>query len=470
MITVDYFEILVIIYTLLFIASMAIFNMKVLSPSIIFTASFTVMVYLALFTKDIMGFVVSKKTFEVLTLGGCLFVATEFCVMFYFNILRHRKKVIIRPVTDRKPLYIRKSTLDLFFILINFSFALVIVSIIQSTGGSVGNRMEIYKNMMLYETGTVRYRFLLNQLFKINTAVSYVCAYIGIYNFSMCGENIKKQFKYFAIVCNYIIYSLFSQGARQPAIEIIVFAVLMYFVWNLKKADRHRMIKQICKMIIIAPIAAVIFTKTAVMVGRRNINRKVITYMSTYFCGGLYAFNLHIDEPARNTIWGQASFADVYQFLSKLGIVPKSYVASYHSFELYGNTVTIFGRWYKDFGTIGVCIMTILVSAIFSILFYRYIYPTDRNQTNHLSKMIYGKLVMALVWAGYDDRIRALFSMANIMYLMFIAITYRVFVVEHLRVKIRGAENCFIESSSDRTFLFPLFKVSSRDLIYEVMV
>lgn len=462
----DYFVFLVIIYTVLFVGSIVVFNMKVLSPSIIFTASFTLMVYLAFFTKDMMKFTVSKKTFEVFALGGCLFVATEFWVMLYFNILRHGKRVTIGLATDRKPLYIRKSTLNLFFIVISFSFVLAIVSIMQSTGGSVGNRMETYKNMMLYENGTIKYRFLLNQLFKINTAVSYVCMYIGVYNFSICGEDIKSQFRYFAIVCNYIIYSSFSQGARQPTIEIIVFAFLMYLAWNLKKTDRRRMIKLICKMIVIAPVAAIIFTKAAVMVGRRAYKRQVLKYISTYFCGGLYAFNLHVDEPARNAIWGQASFADVYQFLNKLGIVPKSYVASYHSFELYGNTVTIFGRWYEDFGTAGVCIMTIFVSAIFSILFYRYIYPTNGSQTSHLSKMIYGKLVMALVWSGYDDRIRALFSLSNIMYLMFIAITYRVFVMDHLCIKIRGGAEKLLYRY--RAFLIPLHNVSSRDLVYEV--
>lgn len=432
----DYFLVLLIVYSCLFFLSTVIFNLKILSPSIIFTASFTLMLYLAYVTREMMGFSVSEKTFKVLAIGGLLFVINEFFVMFSHQLLHHKSLCNNFYTTKRVPLYIKKSTLNYFLLIISFSFGLALLSILTSTSGSVGNRMETYKNMMLYDTGNVKFRFLLNQLFKINTAISYVCAYIGIYNWLIIGEKFKKQVKYFFIVAIYIIYTFFSQGARQPAIEIVIFMFLMYFAWKLKRSERRDLLKSVGRLVIMAPFAAVLFTKTAELVGRRAAERQVLKYISTYFCGGLYAFNLHINEPARNKIWGQSSFADIYQILIKLGLVPDSYAASYHSFNLYGNTVTMFGRWYEDFGFIGVCIMTIIVSMFFSTLFYKYICPSVKNQELHLSKIIYGKLVIALVWAGYDDRIRALFSMSNILYVLLIIIVYKFFVERHYHIKI----------------------------------
>ena len=431
------FEMLLIVYSLLFLFSIAVFNLKVLSPSIIFTTSFTFMVHLAFFTRKEMGFVVSEKTFEVLAVGGTLFVLTEFFVMLFYN-LSVQSRIKCFAYTEKKPLYMRKSTINFFFIVIVFSFVLALASIVLSTSGSVGYRMEVYKNMMLYDTGKVRFRFWLNQLYKLNTASAYVCAYIAVYNWSVCKETLKKQIKYWLVSLIFIIYTVFSQGARQPAIEIIVFMVLVYFAGKLKRVDKQRVMSVIGKLIFITPIAAVIFTKTAEMVGRRHADRTVLKYISTYFCGGLYSFNLHINEPARNGIWGQSSFADIYQFLNKFNIVPDNYVASYHSFDLYGNTVTMFGRWYEDFGSVGVYIMSVLSALFFSILFYKYLYPKQKNQQWHLSKIIYCKLIIALVWAGYDDRIRALFSMSNVLMLILMCAIYYNFVGRHLHFSIGG--------------------------------
>lgn len=433
----DYFVMLLLVYSILFIVSIPVFNLKVLSPSIIFTTSFTFMVFLAFFTRDEMGFAVSEKTFEVLAIGGMLFVFTELFVMLFYR-LRIRSSIYGATEIERKPLYMRKSTINFFFIVIAASFALALVSIALSTSGSVGYRMEVYKNMMLYDTGNVRFRFLLNQLYKLNTASAYICSYIAIYNWSVCKETLKKQIKYLWVSFIFIFYTLFSQGARQPAIEIIVFMVLVYFAWKLKKSDKQRVISVISKLIVIAPMAAVIFTQTAEMVGRRHADRTVLKYISTYFCGGLYSFNLHINEPARNIIWGQSSFADIYQFLNKFDIVPDSYVASYHTFDLYGNTVTMFGRWYEDFGSVGVYTMSIFSALFFSVLFYKYLFPQSGNQKWHLSKIIYCKLIIVLVWAGYDDRIRALFSMSNVLMLIMMCIIYYSFVVHHLHFKIGG--------------------------------
>lgn len=215
----DCFVMLLIVYSMLFIFSIAVFNLKVLSPSIIFTTSFTFMVYLAFLTREEMGFVVSEKTVEVLAIGGTLFVLTELFVMLFY-LSKKRSHTYGVAETENKPLYMRKSTINVFFIVIAASFVLALASITLSTSGSVGYRMEVYKNMMLYDTDNVRFRFLLSQLYKLNTASAYICTYIAIYNWSVCKEALKKQIKCLLVSFIFIIYTVFSQEKEKETVEV----------------------------------------------------------------------------------------------------------------------------------------------------------------------------------------------------------------------------------------------------------
>ena len=146
--------------------------------------------------------------------------------------------------------------------------------------------------------------------------------------------------------------------------------------------------------------------------------------------GGIYALNIHIWEPARTTYFGQSSFADVYDKLINFGLLPESARMAYHEFDKFGNTLSLFGRWYEDFGILGVIIMSIIVTALFSLAYEYLQRRSNGNIWTHVWTAIFLTEVVSLVWAGYDDRIRTLLAFSQFVIVgligLFIYVGYQV--------------------------------------------
>lgn len=424
----DFFGCLLLVYILYVLMSYVISSEKLLSPSMVFASSFTFMLMLAYGFKNILGFSVNELTFQVLALGGFIFIATECCVKLF---LSSRKKCneIALSCSSSIPIIISDRVICFFMVYIFIAMILTIYVFCINTGGeSFALRMMQYRINVLYHSDQIEGIFFVSQLYKINKCVAYFVAYIFIYNWGVCGIKLKTQFKYVIIMMLFCVSSVFSNAARQPIIEIILFLPLVYF--SLSRCDLRKKIN-FKKIIVGVVLLGIAFYYSSSSVGRPETQRWLLEYIAVYFCGGLYSFNLHIFEPARNAYWGQATFSDIYNTLIKWGLVSEDADAHYHAFDLYGNTVTLFGRWYEDFGQIGVYIMSFLVSLFFSILFYKKIMvKTDSLKAYHFDRFIYCKCIIALAWAGYDDRVRALLSMDMAVFVVVTMVLWKIFVVQ----------------------------------------
>ena len=434
----DYFLFLMLIYMIFMLISLLLFDAKMLSPSFIFSSSFTFMISLAYVFKGILGFEVNEKTFTVFTIAGLLFLLTEVITKIFFQILKKSKMSSFQnEVVIDRPLYINRQMIYLMevFLIISLITAIGVLDL-NTSDGSFSARMSQYKNTLLYDASSINFRFLVSQLYKINMAIAYLLGYILIYNFTKCNIELKEMKEYIFLIVIFCIFSMISQGARQPTIEILLYLVLVYIALMIKPKDKKKIRKMFVRAIPLSVVAAVVFYYTSTLVGRRKTQRGILEYLAVYFCGGLYSFNLHVGESVRTVYWGQSSFADIYSVLIKLGIVPSNANMAYHEFELYGNTVTMFGRWYEDFGSIGVYIMVIVVSLYFSIFFYKEIIKNGQKKQNHLARIFYCKFVIALVWAGYDDRIRALLSVQTIITLLLVTLLFRSLVEHNIKFKL----------------------------------
>lgn len=422
----DNLTLLLVVYVLYLIVSIILFDSKILSPSIVFFSSFTFMLSLACSFKILLGFTVGFLTLEVFLIAGWLFLLTEFVVKICFgkNIRKDRNSNCL--YVDKYPIVIKQRLMNfiLFLFVVSFVIALYVM-LINTGGGTFSAKMEQYKDALLYSSGKVRYRFIVSQLYKINTSISCVLGYVLVYNYSVCNVKVIKMKKIVYLIVLFCLFSMISQGARQPVVEMLLFLGLVYLSLNLGKENRIKIRKFVLKIIPVLIIVIVFFYFSATLVGRRESERGILEYLTVYFSGGLYAFDLHVAEPARNSWWGQSSFADIYSILIDLNFVPDAARASYREFDLYGNTVTIFGRWYEDFGAIGVYIMTVIVAFCFSVYFYKVVNKTYYRLEPHVARLLYCKFLIALVWAGYDDRIRALLSTQTLVLLMLIPLFFR---------------------------------------------
>lgn len=424
----DYFFLLMLIYISFVFISYVISEGRLVAPSFIFSASFCCMICIAYIFESKLGFEVGFDTFTIFTTAGVLFLLAQLVTSYLAKhivssrqILSHTKRALQKPACLSIQRWVLNSTIVLLFIAIMMS---VLCIVINTNGGNLNSIMAQYKNGLLYHADSMKLRFLISQIYKFCYVIAYICLYIVVYNYSKSGIPISKQKRYVFIVALFAVFSMLFTAARQNAVELVVFAFLVYFSLMVRKIERSKIRKTIVKLIPLAVAMVFLFYVTSFAVGR-NTKRSPIEYFAVYLCGGLYSFNLHVGEPARNLYWGQASFSEIYSMLNRIGVVTDDAVSSYHSFDLYGNTVTMFGRWYEDFGRAGVYIMTILVSVAFSYFFYKKLYTSvDKGVGSHFARILYCRFIIALVWAGYDDRIRPLFSVSNIVIVILTAIVY----------------------------------------------
>ena len=220
------------------------------------------------------------------------------------------------------------------------------------------------------------------------------------------------------------------------ALVIIADQLTKYMVRaNMKPGDRQKIYRFIWKVAPVVLIVAALFTVTGSLVGRAETQKSSLENLAEYICGGLYSFNYHIDDPHTKR-FGQASFAYAYMIPENMGLIPRDDEnMATGEFDLYGNTVTIYGRWYKDFGTSGVFIMTCIVSLLYSLTFYyRLIYSNNIYIEHHLSRIYYCQFMTGLIWAGYDDRVASLLTFQNVIFLIFVRFLFWLLIDKKFRL------------------------------------
>lgn len=428
----EYLWALFFVYLFLCVLAFFLSKGRISSPSVIMLFSFCVMFVLALVCYDYFRFEIKVRTFWIMTIAGVAFLVTEQFINLVFIQRNTRKRVI-----DPTPIVIDKVWIRIILLFTLFTLFFSIYVIMHTSTGSWTTRMYIYKSLMINDSGAIPHRTFLSQIYKIDLAMVHVLGYVTVYNILVCKSKIRDNILNIIIIFVFAVAAFTSQAARQPMMEYIVYLGLIFVL--IKERDKEK--KDIVKFIIYAiPIVyglAFLFYKTMTLAGRTmHTGKTVLHYIAEYFCGGLYAFNHHINEPAISTYFGRQSFKELYSFFTKLHLMDSSIVNFQPSFDKYGNTATLYGRWYEDFGTLGVIIMSILVSACFAIAYNKLRIKQSLGR-DHLSLIIYSYTVVALVWAGYDDRIKAIISMTMVFKLILIYIFYQILVKKKIRFKMR---------------------------------
>ncbi len=372
-------------------------------------------------------------TYVTYLLGTIFFVISgEISKKFIANI-KVKKNTVVRKE-------IKYSRLLLFaFILLSFyGIALAINNLQSFSAGSITRALTIYRNKVI--TGTIRMPFLLSQIYKITNAAVYIYEYILIYNFYYNKNSLKnnKMIVVF-IVISVMLFYLFN-GGRQPIIELCLFMFFVYIFLSYK--EKKVKVTKLLKFSILGICMIPVFYYSSSLVGR-NFERiskfSPLEYLARYLGGGSVALNTIINRNVTTSSWGQSSFANVYGKLIDLGMISDSIEnMSYHSFFEYGNTVTIFGRWYEDWKLSGVLVMSILVGSIFSILYYY----TRKRETSCIMVPLYCKLVINIVWSGYDDRICQMISFSYLLIILLTIVMYILIVVMPQKIKLISKVVC----------------------------
>lgn len=434
----DSYLLLLISYVVFVVLGYKKFELPIISPTMITLVSLTIVIALGYWYRHEMGTDLYFYTFIVIALGGGAILGTGYVVQKWAKLnWGDQTSIEYNFDSNRYPLvgivklpvrYKYISMYMIFFIL----FSLFCV-FINTTGDSDVSRMTQYRNILLYPQQyyhTKTLIFINSQFYKIALILTYISAYVAIYNGVILDKPIFKGTGLIIIVGLFCIGSSIAMGARQPAIEIFIFMILTYLFFMVKEGYVNQIKRFLFKLIPVTIVSPFLYILYGILVGRQDGNNITLERIAELLAGGIYALNAHIWEPARTIYFGQSSFADVYDKLINFGLLPERARMAYHEFDKFGNTLSLFGRWYEDFGILGVIIMSIIVTALFSLAYEYLQRRSNDNIWTHVWTAIFLTELVSLVWAGYDDRIRALLEFSQFVIVgligLFIYVGYRV--------------------------------------------
>ena len=434
----DSYLLLLISYVVFVVLGYKKFELPIISPTMITLVSLTIVIALGYWYRHEMGTDLYFYTFIVIALGGGAILGTGYVVQKWAKLnWGDQTSIEYNFDSNRYPLvgivklpvrYKYISMYMIFFIL----FSLFCV-FINTTGDSDVSRMTQYRNILLYPQQyyhTKTLIFINSQFYKIALILTYISAYVAIYNGVILDKPIFKGTGLIIIVGLFCIGSSIAMGARQPAIEIFIFMILTYLFFMVKEGYVNQIKRFLFKLIPVTIVSPFLYILYGILVGRQDGNNITLERIAELLAGGIYALNAHIWEPARTIYFGQSSFADVYDKLINFGLLPERARMAYHEFDKFGNTLSLFGRWYEDFGILGVIIMSIIVTALFSLAYEYLQRRSNGNIWTHVWTAIFLTELVSLVWAGYDDRIRALLAFSQFVIVgligLFIYVGYQV--------------------------------------------
>ena len=435
---------LLIIYILLLVFTILENKGKLISPSVFYYVSWIATLALGFIFSKELEITVSVETFWIILISGILFHFVELLFILLKGQTRGNYS-LQSSSNNQNEIKLKKTTLR-FILLINVLYLMLSVySVLSSTdGGSISSRMNAYKTALLFGTSKIRFRFTVAQLFKISTALSYVVAYIWIYNYISAKRKFITNWKYTFIAVSYVLGTFVSQGARQPAIEFVLYCIVIFVSFYLRDVERKRIFSIIRKAIPVVLLLGAFYYYSMSLVGRNQTTRRLFEYIAANFSGGLYYFNYLVNSQwSKPSYFGQNSFSEIYKLLVTMHLIKQDAWISVHENNRYGNTVTILGRWFEDFGDTGVYIMVVLVAVFYCWLFYSKLLKKNSNKI-HLTRIMYAKLLMSLVWAGYDDRIRALLAFGSIVQLLLIYICYLILIKKIIKIRVGNRALVFV--------------------------
>ena len=434
----DCYLLLLVSYVIFVILGYKKFKLPIISPTMITLVSLTIVIALGYWYRYEMGTDLYFYTFIVIALGGGAILGTGYGVQRWAKLnwgdptsIEYNFDSNRYPLVGIVKLPVRYKYISMYMIFfILFSLFCVFIN---TTGDSDVSRMTQYRNILLYPQQyyhTKTLIFINSQFYKIALILTYISAYVAIYNGVILDKPIFKGTGLIIIVGLFCIGSSIAMGARQPAIEIFIFMILTYLFFMVKEGYVNQIKRFLFKLIPVTIVSPFLYILYGILVGRQDGNNITLERIAELLAGGIYALNAHIWEPARTIYFGQSSFADVYDKLINFGLLPERARMAYHEFDKFGNTLSLFGRWYEDFGILGVIIMSIIVTALFSLAYEYLQRRSNDNIWTHVWTAIFLTELVSLVWAGYDDRIRALLAFSQFVIVgligLFIYVGYQV--------------------------------------------
>lgn len=375
------------------------------SPAAIFPLVFIFSSFCAVYSEDTWNFTMSQNTFDLLAAGLLSYwIASEFSRVFYF----WKKRIIARKmcVSDKaqcndniltfqvKVSFIQESFVLLIFIML----ASIYIGLLMKTAGTTNILKvgSIYRN--LSTSGSVQINIIGRLAMVALRSMTVVVVAIFFNNIFYKVHNKRTDFIFALCIFIYGATTLIS-GERTSTLRLFAMMVLAFSIsWQRNNGFKNLIsVKHLIVAAVLSCAALYGFSAIRFFVGRTS-ELDFLDYISFYAGGSIYNFNHFVGEFSRPTFDGHATFIGAFNNLARLGF---GNVESIHrevvtipSRGIYmGNVYTCFYDYYKDFGLVGLVILTSIFSLVINNLYYKAKYAFRNSIWKMIVFMYFGTTV-----------------------------------------------------------------------------
>lgn len=416
------------------------------SPSVIFTSSFLICSMCAMY----LGFdwniaEIHITTFQLIIMSNLIFFIIELIIKNVVSFFKKNELVPIRACkNERRPIVVADSLIFITIIISIVSICWSLMYIFQFIGGGNWNAiMAMYKDTINQNQYTLGIgRIFLNQINKVLVSLVYILLFIYNHNSSCKSVSPRQQKLYLLTFFLFCVHRLLLTGSRQSSLFFIVAWLTIWYICITTKQEKKidyfsdANINFIKRMVTVTALIFPLFYFIGRLVGRKLTD--ILYAPTSYLATGIYGLNWEIAYRYSSTYFGEMSFPGMYWLFKLIDVIPENIKPqSFLPFFYHGNTVSILGRWYWDFGFYGALVLTAVTALFFCYIYYFKLRHGSGLHKRNIWIIIYSYCIHVLFFAGYDDFVMNILSLNFFLTVGILCLFYKWFVWEKISLKFR---------------------------------
>lgn len=410
-----------------------------MAPSVMMCVMFCISTMFALMNVDSWAIEYSADACLLLVSGIFIFLLGEIFFRFTFCSLNKRKlRCKARPHVLNN-FVIKKWK---FCVLLALC-VLVILWYFKIIKSAVGSAPSIAVYFVLYRKqgiaamsgeGEAISLGLIKPFLQILTAIGYVSAYV-LANTLVVKDGRKRKgcIKYLILMVLSLAPSIMA-GGRSGLLRLgSAFVIQYYILWHQRYGWNKNLSWKYMRLGVLGFVAMIfIFYYTLGLLGR-STNKKILDYASMYLGSSIELFNQYVQNPVPCNTFGEESLFSLKKIMHFLhiGSLSTSYNLEFRKLGFgHSNIYTFFRRPLHDFGVIGMYAFTVLVSFLFSWIYYKHIKYTVREKSLFWV-LLYGYLYYWIICSSIDQYSIAYISAGTVIAVLSIVVIFK-FMTENL--------------------------------------
>lgn len=391
---------LILFFILISLLSFSAFKATILNPVNIFSFGFLIGLFALWYSKSLWLVSLSWKTI-FLIIGGTL--------SFILGVVISNIKITMSPSIKKN--VVKNTKYEIRTGLKYFSIVTVLLQAVATlllykqlrsfSGGSLSAIISYYRNTaMSVNASQVTLSVWLSQLLKGTMSASFIVLFIFLYR-KVIQKDKGGYFHLFPIII-YMIQSLLM-GGRLQLLRVFVFVFIcsyfmeMYTTRNSITANRV-ILKGTKWVVIVIPF----FYLLKGFLGRTSTDN-FAQYISRYLGGPIESFDLYLKSGVLGEHkLGQETFTSLYSLFTPNKITTFKWVASPTGVWI-GNVFTGFRRYYADFGTVGLLMLSAGLGIFFGFMYFENMNSINKGTLSVFSLVCYGFFSYSLLFEFFDD-------------------------------------------------------------------